>query len=273
MNVKRFEPDEFYRLAQSMLLRREAENNFIIGLTQTLRLESSNPDHLFLIAFDESDPMAAAVQTPPHPLILTRGSDAAMDALTEFIIKNNVQIPGVGGPVDSATRVATAVSNERGQTLRLRTKMRIFQIDHVIVPRSSGGSGRFADENDLPLLLEWMEAFSHAISEPNPDLRANVSRRLNNKNYFLWSDPHPVSIAGWAGPTPNGVRINSVFTPPNLRGRGYASNCVAALTQHLLNQGKQFCFLYTDRANPTSNKIYQQIGYNPVCDWADFRFG
>ena len=56
---------------------------------------------------------------------------------------------------------------------------------------------------------------------------------------------------------------------PEFRGRGYASNCVAALTQKMLDQGRKFCFLYTDLSNPTSNKIYQQIGYRPVCDWMD----
>ena len=70
----------------------------------------------------------------------------------------------------------------------------------------------------------------------------------------------------------SGIRIGPVYTPPALRGRGYASACVARLSQDKLDEGRTFCFLYTDLSNPTSNHIYQEIGYEPVCDVADYRF-
>ena len=71
-------------------------------------------------------------------------------------------------------------------------------------------------------------------------------------------------MAAHAGPTPNGIRVNFVYTPDENRGRGYASNLVAAISQHHLDAGKRFVFLHTDQANPTSNRIYQRIGYAPV---------
>ena len=73
-------------------------------------------------------------------------------------------------------------------------------------------------------------------------------------------------MAGYAGPTPNGIRIGAVYTPPDLRRQGFASAVTASLSQHLLDQGRKFCFLFTDLLNPTSNKIYQQVGYRPVSD-------
>jgi predicted GNAT family acetyltransferase len=79
-------------------------------------------------------------------------------------------------------------------------------------------------------------------------------------------------MAGYAGPTPHGIRIGPVYTPPGQRGRGYASACVARLSQDMLDAGRTYCFLYTDLTNPTSNHIYQQIGYEPVCDVAEYRF-
>ena len=91
---------------------------------------------------------------------------------------------------------------------------------------------------------------------------------------FIWEDGgQPVCIAGFSGPTPHGIRIVSVYTPPELRGRGYASACTAALSQHLLDQGREFCFLFTDLSNPTSNHIYQEIGYRPVGDVDEYAFG
>jgi len=88
----------------------------------------------------------------------------------------------------------------------------------------------------------------------------------------VWEDNTPVSMAGASGPTPNGIRVGAVYTPPERRRRGYASGLVAALSQEQLDAGKRFCFLYTDLANPTSNKIYQDIGYEAVSDVDEYHF-
>src|SRR6185369_491689 len=89
----------------------------------------------------------------------------------------------------------------------------------------------------------------------------------------LWEDDgRPVSLSGWGGPTPNGIRIGPVYTPPEHRGRGYATALVAGLSQALLDRGRRFCFLYTDLANPTSNAIYERIGYVKVAESAMVAF-
>ena len=80
-------------------------------------------------------------------------------------------------------------------------------------------------------------------------------------------DGEPVSFGGFGGLTPNGIRIGPIYTPPELRRRGYASALTAALTQMLLDRGRRFCFLFTDLANPTSNSIYQRIGFRPIGDY------
>ncbi len=90
---------------------------------------------------------------------------------------------------------------------------------------------------------------------------------------YLWVVAgRPVSMVGVSGETPNGIRVAPVYTPPELRGRGYASALTAAVTQAQLDEGKRYCFLFTDLANPTSNHIYQAIGYEPVADASDYRF-
>ena len=78
--------------------------------------------------------------------------------------------------------------------------------------------------------------------------------------------------AGFGGRTPNGARVGPVYTPPEFRRRGYASAVVAGVSRRLLDEGRRYCFLYTDLANPTSNRIYQDIGYEPACDSRDYRF-
>lgn len=90
--------------------------------------------------------------------------------------------------------------------------------------------------------------------------------------FVLWDDGGRVSLAGFGGRTPNGIRIGPVFTPPELRGRGYASALVAGLSSDLLSHGRRFCFLYSDLANPTANRIYERIGYERVCESAEICF-
>jgi predicted GNAT family acetyltransferase len=90
---------------------------------------------------------------------------------------------------------------------------------------------------------------------------------------WVWDDGGDVvSMAAYTGPSPNGIRVNGVYTPPDRRGRGYATGCVAALSRWLLDRGRTFCFLYTDLTNPTSNAIYQRIGYRPVADVDQYAF-
>ena len=132
------------------------------------------------------------------------------------------------------------------------------------------GSLRPAREADLDLFDGWCNAFCRDCNLPlhPPDQQLLRSRQHIERGepHFWEVDGRPVSTASAWGKTPNGIRISLVYSPPHLRGRGYASACVAALSQRMLDSGRKFCFLFTDLANPTSNKIYAAIGYEKVCE-------
>lgn len=128
--------------------------------------------------------------------------------------------------------------------------------------------------------MQWVTAFvSEALREPDPtrvEQLVDAHPWPERRSIFLCEDgqpPRPVSMAAFTGPTPNGIRVDAVYTPPEQRRRGYATACVAALSQWLLHSGHRYCFLYTDLSNPTSNHIYQTIGYEPVCDVDEYKFG
>ena len=89
---------------------------------------------------------------------------------------------------------------------------------------------------------------------------------------YIWEDGGPVSMLQATGATPHGIRIGAVYTPPELRRRGYASALTAAASQAELDRGRRWCFLFTNLANPTSNRIYQAIGYRPIRDLRICRF-
>ncbi|MBW3589374.1 MAG: GNAT family N-acetyltransferase, partial [Actinobacteria bacterium] len=124
---------------------------------------------------------------------------------------------------------------------------------------------------ELDLIVSWFKGFNRDISaEPIDEERIKRFTEslftTEDRKVYLWEDGEPVSMAVHSGPTPNGLRVAIVYTPPDKRRNGYASACVAAVSQVILDSGRTFCFLYTDLANPTSNHIYMEIGYEPVCD-------
>jgi hypothetical protein len=148
--------------------------------------------------------------------------------------------------------------------------MGVFELRRVIAPKPASGSMRRGDARDRAVLCQWTVAFCRDVGE---DRDANDGERmaeglLADRRAWIWSDDtgQPRAMAAHAGPTPNGIRINFVYTPPANRGRGYASHLVAQLSQWHLDHGRRFCFLFTDLANPTSNKIYRAIGYEPVSE-------
>jgi predicted GNAT family acetyltransferase len=165
-----------------------------------------------------------------------------------------------------------------GQAYYRAMAQRIYELKNVNPVAPVTGQFRRATEPDRRLLLDWMIAFSvEAFEGTDPDvarLERNVESMLTSKirGAYIWDDGQPVSFSAYGGITPHGCRIGPVYTPPEFRGRGYATACVATLSQRLLNNGREFVFLFTDLANPTSNHIYQVIGYNPVCDADVYEF-
>jgi len=90
--------------------------------------------------------------------------------------------------------------------------------------------------------------------------------------FWLWESAAVVSMTGASPAPPDGARIGPVYTPPALRGHGYATALVAHASAHALTHGRTRCYLHTDLANPTSNAIYQRIGYEWVCEATEIRF-
>jgi hypothetical protein len=261
---------DFLAAAGPWLAAREAEHNLILGIAATAR---DNPgmylDPWFALVTDGGSPVAAALRTPPWNLVLSEVDDErALDVLVAD--RRDTALPGVVGRPDVATAFAARWVIARGGRYWIEMEERIFELSEVIPPRPVPGAMRAATSAERPLLIAWITAFAEeAMGE---DDASRVASQVDDwltgrgRNLWLWDDDGPKSLTGVGGRTPNGIRIGPVYTPPAERGRGYASALVAAVSQAQLDAGRRFCFLYTDLANPTSNKIYQAIGYRPVTD-------
>jgi predicted GNAT family acetyltransferase len=268
---------EWLERAGPLLLADEARHNLVLGLAGTLRdqPELYPEHHLWLVEADDAV-LAAALRTPPYRLVLA-GRDAAALALLAAALDD---LPGVVAAVPEAHVFAAAWQARSGAEIVQGHGQGIYRLERVVPPRPARGSSRPADDGDGQLLLEWLHAFSvEALHEREPDrerLERMVAGRLGpypGSGFVIWEDGgEPVSATGFGSPTPNGSRIGPVYTPPARRGRGYASALVAAVSQARLDAGNRFCFLYTDLANPTSNRIYVALGYERVCDSVELDF-
>jgi uncharacterized protein len=275
MQLHRFDSiDKFWDKTQTYLLRHEAENNLLLGIVHTLRHNPTRyPDPPYLTMVESNgEVVATAIRTPPHKLLLSKASD--LEALT--LIAQDLhreQLPGVSGLVPEVGKFLQSWQGLTGQSHRLLTEMRIHQLTALQSLTTASGRLRLATEKDRALLLEWLPAFyREAGLEVVEDIHRIVTNQLEIQNTYLWEDNAPVSLAGGRKFTATASRIGPVYTPPDHRRKGYATACVAALSQKLLDEGCDRCFLLTDLANPTSNHIYQQIGYIPVCDWHEYSF-
>jgi len=276
MDVSRLEdPAAFLDAAMPLLVADEARHNLILGIAGTLRAHPSHhPDYGLWLAEDGSDAVGAAVITPPHNLVVARPrDDSALEALAAAI---DFDLPGVVAAQPEAEAFAAAWTAKTGATPRMIRAQGVFALERVAQPEGISGRMRAAGPDDRPLLLDWWRAFAEeALGEsPDPDsVVHSLDHRLEapEAGVALWEDVRTVSLASFGNPTPNGIRIGPVYTPPEYRRRGYASALVAQLSERLLT-GRRFCFLFTDLANPTANRIYERIGYRRVCEAAEIAF-
>jgi predicted GNAT family acetyltransferase len=220
--------------------------------------------------------VAAALMTPPHNLLLSRQPPEAIRALVDELAKESVQLPGVMAENGVARLFAELWSRSTSVCARLRMGMPLHVCTEVAWCERADGEFHPADADDVPLLSAWRTAFEedvfdHRVTlEPEPIVR----QFIDDRSLFVWTDSgEVVSSAAVSRPTRTGIAVSYVYTPPEFRGRGYATSCVAELTARQLRAGRQFCCLYTDLANPTSNAIYAKIGYRPVCNSEWWEFG
>ena len=280
MKVERHDdPARFFARVEEFLALHEAEHNLMLGFRGALERDprafgDADPYLAAVVAGDQV--VAAATRTPPHNLVLSRASPAAVDAVLDDLLADGAELPGVGGPVVPAERFARSWSAATGVTARLAIAERAYEATEVQPPPAVPGEMRHYAPADHATAVAWMDAFlAEALpGEVEAEGAAFMTRRLADPGagFVLWDDGGSVSLAGYAGPTPTGIRVGPVYTPPELRGRGYASALTAALTEELLASGRRACFLFTDLSNATSNSIYRRIGYRPVADVSRWSF-
>jgi predicted GNAT family acetyltransferase len=280
------DPDAFWTVAAEFLLADPIVNNVTITNVLSRRsgalVDPAPPT--FLSVHDGDRVVGAAMRTPPHAVYLSPLPSEAIPLVVDALTDACPDAVGVTATVDEAGTFARAWGERTGQAVTQVMGLRIHRLDTVVPPPSRPrGSLRLATKADLDRLAGWEAAFRAEAEPPTrtdplteqalAEARRHAELRIEEGRAWLWDDGTPVSYAGTTHAVEGVVRIGPVYTPPEHRRRGYATALVATLSQCALDAGASACVLYTDLANPTSNKVYAAVGYRPVCDVADYRFG
>ena len=267
---------EFLARTKPWLEKAEAKNNLILGIAAYFascagQLKGSP---YFLTVEGNGTIVGAALMAPPRRILLTRMPHPAVTLLADYLLEGAASVPGVLGPKAEAKLFANHWTSKTGRSCHPKMSERIYACEKVIPPVHAFGQLKPAKEVDQALLSDWCEQFciDARIDDETVYFKAQLPRKLADQSIFVWETDEAVSMAAIERETAHGVAISWVYTPRHLRNKGYATACVAALTQRMLDSGKQFCCLYTDLTNPTSNSIYQKIGYQPICDVQDWIF-
>jgi predicted GNAT family acetyltransferase len=272
--------DEFEAATGTFLAADAVRNTILLTIPTALR-------HRGLHAFGDAPPVfgwfptsdgqvdavdAVFVHTPPHPVLLSGLPEQAVAPLVELLAEKPTTASGVSGinaPTRTAEAVAAAWQERTGTRPSTHRHQRLYRLGTLTAPHPApDGEARTAVEADRELLIGWYRAFGEDVGEPR---RANIDRILDDRIAYggltLWQvDGAPVAMAGATRPVAGTVGIAPVYTPTHLRGRGYAGAVTAAVSRSALTAGAGDVLLFTDMANPTSNALYQRIGYREVED-------
>jgi hypothetical protein len=213
----------------------------------------------------------AAVMTPPHRLQVYADDDgdlAGLRLVAEALWRAQWTVPGVIAREALTVTFAELWGRRTGARCRLNMRLRAYELRQVVEPWCPPGEFRQAVVEDVDLVRQWACAFADECFGDGGHVQsmASAEEKVMGGKLFLWVDGAPVSMAARSRPTPHGEAVSLVYTPPGKRRNGYASAVVARLSQMILRDGKEFCTLFTDLSNPTSNSIYQKIGYSAVAD-------
>jgi predicted GNAT family acetyltransferase len=183
-------------------------------------------------------------------------------------------VPGVSAQPATARAISAAWAQQTGGFAHCEFVEAMHVLTKVSPPaRPAGGQLRTANNADRELLIDWERGFViEAGLGDGANADRTIDRRLEHGLQVIWQDGEPVSMVGVNEEVAGTVRVGPVYTPPEFRGRGYATAATAATSQMLLDRGARQCMLFTDLANPISNHIYESIGYVRCGDWEQYGF-
>jgi RimJ/RimL family protein N-acetyltransferase len=259
LRERTMQPHEFADYHAPALEREEAHS---VILAMLGRLVGENPPPLQYWSLGA--PGACAVQAPGYPIMLGEVSAAQCHTLAEAV--QTLDYPGVVGP-DETARWFAARAAALGKAFHEPIPQQIHALRERPTYPGAPGHARPVGAADAALFADWTIAFvREAVPHDPVPPRERLEKAAADGRYQFWIvDGEPVSMAGIMRRTRHAAAIAGVYTPPSLRGRGYAGSATAAVVEQIFAEGRDTACLYTDLRNPYSNRCYAKIGFRPVC--------
>lgn len=274
--------DDFLARAGDFLRSRPALHTVPLTVADTLRTRgphvygARNP--LYGVLGDETGGVRAALlHTPPHPVNLTPLGPGEAEELAAYLLARGHAVPGVSAERETAAAFAAAWQRTAGGHPTDAQRQRLYRLGELTAPEPvPPGRARVAGPPDGELVRRWYEEFTAAVGRPASAAFAAdwADSRIAHGGVTVWETPDgtPVALAAVTPKIAGQIRVTTVYTPAHLRGRGYAGAATATVSRAARQAGAREVLLFTDLANPTSNGLYQRIGYRPVADFAVYAF-
>lgn len=268
--IQHQEIQSFLDYNEELLLKNESFHNSMLGLAYSIRERplEENVVPLYYSIIENDKVVAAGIRSiKERPFIISEMNTHSLDLLIQELISKNIELKAIVGEEKSTTYFKDQWIKIKGIDASLNLKLGVYECKKVIPPSVMKGELIQASEEHRKIVREYIKEFSIDCfpDTPSNDERdeALVNRHLLNGSLYLLKNLNNelVTMAANTRSTLNGGTISLVYTPPHFRGSGYGSNAVALLSEKIISNGKKFTNLYTDLKNPTSNSIYQKIGY------------
>jgi predicted GNAT family acetyltransferase len=260
-----------------LLARGPVEHTVALTIVQQLRRGQRWSDAAPVFGwFEDGDGVRGAVcMTPPFEMVLAEVPADTSDELVTAVRDERVALPGVNGDVAIVERFVAAWLAGAGLRARIAFEQRLYALGTLEAPDPPPpGRARVAGAADVALAAGWLREFQAEAGVPPTDVDSAARAGIGDGRIWLWEaqDGTPVSLAGRTASAIGVARVAPVYTPPHARRRGYGAAITAACTADALQRDAEHVVLFTDLANPTSNSIYQRIGFRPVADRRVVRF-
>ncbi|MEU4740186.1 GNAT family N-acetyltransferase [Actinosynnema sp. NPDC023658] len=270
--------DDFLGRAGDFLRSRPDLHTMPLTVTERLRARGDVPGAgatVFGRLESGGEVRAACYRRPTGRLTLTGLSPGQADALAAHLAGLGVTLAGVTADHDTATAFGEAWQRHAGAVATPGVRVLLHRLGTLTPPPLPAGRARTAAAEDLDDVIRWVGEFAVAVGEdPAADTDSWARSRFADKHFTFWETPDgtPVSVAGSTSLVGGMVRVDPVYTPAHLRGRGYAGAVTAEVTRAALAAGASHVVLFTDPGNLTSNALYRRLGYVPIAHFTAYDF-
>lgn len=263
----------FRRLASAFLAARPADHGLIDDVLAKSGALASGEERTFqlFVATRGLEVVGSVVFALPRTVFLPVMHWSAATALAADMAKRGLSVPSIIGPQPSVDSFASAWTAATGNAFSCRHKFTLYETRAIVNIRTMAGELRLAQMADLDRIVSWQEAFVREtnISDDIRPVRQRVYEQLTDGRLYVWDHDGPKSTIAHSSRRLGSARIYGVYTPPEVRSQGYATAMTAAMSRRLLETNHERCILFAAANNPTSNRMYQKIGYRDIGAWKE----